>query len=76
MKDNNKKTLSGSGFSRRDFLKTSGVVAGAALVGGLGAAPAFAKQRKIKFGYVSPQTGPLAPFAEADTSTYQETRYT
>ena len=66
MKDNNKKTLSGSGFSRRDFLKTSGVVAGAALVGGLGAAPAFAKQRKIKFGYVSPQTGPLAPFAEAD----------
>ena len=66
MKDNNKKTLSGSGFSLRDFLKTSGVVAGAALVGGLGAAPAFAKQRTIKFGYVSPQTGPLAPFAEAD----------
>lgn len=67
MKDKNKKQSATNGLSRRDFMKLSGgVVAGAALVGGLGAAPAFAKQRTIKFGYVSPQTGPLAPFAEAD----------
>ncbi|MBQ0785845.1 MAG: ABC transporter substrate-binding protein [Amphritea sp.] len=67
MKDNNNKRRLANGLSRRNFLKTSGgLVAGAALVGGLGSAPAFAKQRVIKFGYVTPQTGPLAPFAEAD----------
>jgi branched-chain amino acid transport system substrate-binding protein len=27
---------------------------------------AFAQSRKIKIGYVSPETGPLAPFGEAD----------
>ncbi|MCG2580575.1 MAG: ABC transporter substrate-binding protein [Marinobacter sp.] len=57
-----------SGVSRRGFLKLSGgLFAGAAIVSGFGAAPAFARQRTIKFGYVSPQTGPLAPFAEADS---------
>ena len=29
-------------------------------------APAIAQSRAIKLGYVSPQTGPLAAFAEAD----------
>lgn len=66
MKDKNKK-VPGSDISRRSFIKTTGgVAAGTALLGSFGMAPAFAKQRTIKFGYVSPQTGPLAPFAEAD----------
>src|SRR5690606_14947898 len=36
--------------------------------GGL-AMPAIAQNRKIRIGYVSPQTGPLAGFAEADAFT-------
>src|SRR6185503_3978348 len=52
--------------SRRGFLRLAGgatLVAGAA---GLGV-PAFAQAgRKIKIGYVSPQTGPLAAFGEGD----------
>ena len=54
-----------AGLSRRTFLKTT---AGAAL-----AAPAlltmtraYAQTPKLKVGYVSPKTGPLASFAEAD----------
>src|SRR5690606_18040470 len=43
-----------------------GVLAGAAAAS---AAPAIAQARKIKLGYVSPQTGPLAAFAEADNFT-------
>ena len=47
------------------------IVAGAAAGATLAAAPLFApalraQERAIKLGYVSPQTGPLAPFAEAD----------
>jgi branched-chain amino acid transport system substrate-binding protein len=49
-------------LSRRGVLKTG--AAGVALAG-LGF-PAIAQAKKIKLGYVSPQTGPLAPFAEAD----------
>ncbi len=37
-----------------------------AALGALGATPAFAKSKEIKIGYVSPQTGPLAPFGESD----------
>ena len=52
-------------FTRRDFLKTTaaaGVLAGAGPL----AAPAIAQQAAVKLGYVSPQTGPLAAFGEAD----------
>lgn len=56
-----------STISRRSFVKKAG--AASALV----AAPAFLKSglvyaagRPIKLGYVSPKSGPLAPFAEAD----------
>ena len=35
--------------------------------GGLRPAPARAQRRPIKIGYVSPQTGPLAGFGEADS---------
>src|SRR5207245_11760715 len=50
--------------TRRRFIK-----GGAAAVAGLGAlraGPARAAEREIKIGYVSPRTGPLAGFGEAD----------
>lgn len=52
-------------ITRRDLLKSAaatGVIAGTS---GL-AMPAIAQNKPVKLGYVSPQTGPLAPFAEAD----------
>ncbi|MDB6142401.1 MAG: transporter substrate-binding protein, partial [Pseudomonas sp.] len=66
MTDNNDKNLFNTGFSRRDFLRTTGVAAGGAMLASLPFAPAFGKERVIKLGYVSPQTGPLALFAAAD----------
>jgi branched-chain amino acid transport system substrate-binding protein len=51
---------------RRSFIK-AGAAAGATLAAAPLFAPALrAQERAIKLGYVSPQTGPLAPFAEAD----------
>ena len=50
-----------TGIDRRTLLKSSA----AALATGI-AMPAIAQTRPIKLGYVSPQTGPLAAFAEAD----------
>ncbi len=52
-------------FDRRSLLKAAGVT-GAALAANSVFAPAIAQARTIKLGYVSPQTGPLAAFAEAD----------
>ena len=66
-------------ITRRDFLKTAGVT-GLALgaTGGLGGVLAACgsssddgggsdgEGRPIKLGFVSPKTGPLAPFGEAD----------
>lgn len=52
-------------FTRRDLLKTA--AAGGALIATSGlSAPAIAQDKAIKLGYVSPQTGPLAGFGEAD----------
>ncbi len=51
-------------ITRRRFIK-----GGAAAVAGLGAlraGPARGAEREIKIGYVSPRTGPLAGFGEAD----------
>ncbi|MFF2323947.1 ABC transporter substrate-binding protein [Agrobacterium sp. NPDC058088] len=53
-------------FTRRDFLKTTAATGALAATSGL-AAPAIAQDVAIKLGYVSPQTGPLAAFGEADT---------
>jgi branched-chain amino acid transport system substrate-binding protein len=53
-------------FTRRDFLKTTAAGGAAALTSGL-AMPALAQNAAIKLGYVSPQTGPLAAFGEADS---------
>ena len=48
-------------INRRHFVQST--AAGAAAL----AWPAFAQGRTIKLGFVSPQTGPRAPFGEADT---------
>jgi branched-chain amino acid transport system substrate-binding protein len=53
-----------TGINRRARLKSS-VAAGAAFAGGV-AMPAIAQTHPIKLGNVSPQTGPLAAFAEVD----------
>ncbi|MDH6660566.1 UNVERIFIED_ORG: hypothetical protein M2435_003480 [Rhizobium sophorae] len=52
-------------FTRRDFLKTTAATGALVATSGL-AAPAIAQDAAIKLGYVSPQTGPLAAFGEAD----------
>ncbi len=51
--------------NRRRFIKASAAT-GAALATGSVFAPAVRAATSIKLGYVSPQTGPLAAFAEAD----------
>src|SRR5579871_6702655 len=51
-------------IDRRTLLKYS-AASTAALSVGL-KSPAIAQTRPIKLGYVTPQTGPLAAFAEAD----------
>ena len=50
-------------MNRRQAIKSG--VAGLVAAGTTGL-PAIAQAKRIKIGYVSPQTGPLAPFAEAD----------
>jgi branched-chain amino acid transport system substrate-binding protein len=52
-------------ITRRKLLKASAATGLAYSLGGL-AAPAIARNAKIRIGYVSPQTGPLAGFAESD----------
>jgi branched-chain amino acid transport system substrate-binding protein len=52
-------------FTRRDFLKTTAATGAVVAASGL-AMPALAQKASIKLGYVSPQTGPLAAFGEAD----------
>lgn len=52
--------------TRRNLLKRGGTtLAAAALASGF-PAPWVRAAKPVKIGYVSPQTGPLAPFAEAD----------
>ncbi|CDX10982.1 ABC transporter substrate-binding protein [Mesorhizobium sp. ORS 3324] len=52
-------------ITRRSLLKASAAT-GLVLAGSRLATPALAKDAKIRLGYVSPQTGPLAGFAESD----------
>lgn len=55
-------------ITRREFMQSTAAVAAVAAVAASGfAAPAIASGAKIKLGYVSPQSGPLAAFSEADT---------
>jgi branched-chain amino acid transport system substrate-binding protein len=59
------RTSNGIGVNRRKFMKASAAT-GAALATATVFAPAVRAAQSLKLGYVSPQTGPLAPFAEAD----------
>ena len=52
-------------YNRRTFIKASATT-GAVLAMGSVFAPAVRAAKTIKLGYVSPQTGPLAAFAEAN----------
>jgi branched-chain amino acid transport system substrate-binding protein len=58
-------------ISRRQFVQTS---AGAIAAGALLGKRAFAAPRPLKIGYVSPETGALAPFGEADAFVVDELR--
>ena len=55
-----------NGVTRRRFVQATGAAAGVAAASSLLPMPAIAAERPIKLGYVSPQTGPLAAFGEAD----------
>jgi branched-chain amino acid transport system substrate-binding protein len=65
-----KKAITSLPVSRRRVLQGG---AAALAVGSLGF-PAIAAGKTFKIGYVSPQTGPLAPFSEADTFTLSAAR--
>ena len=71
MKKSDKKVTKPAGnnnVTRRRFIKSAGVAASAAIAAPaiLRSGLAYAAGRPIKLGYISPKTGPLAPFAEAD----------
>ncbi|HEU5284482.1 MAG TPA: ABC transporter substrate-binding protein [Burkholderiales bacterium] len=55
---------------RRALIQAGGTFAGAAALGF--PSLVFAQARTIKIGFVSPQTGPLAPFGEADKFTIEQ----
>jgi branched-chain amino acid transport system substrate-binding protein len=57
--------MGGNMFTRRKFLQTTAAGGAVLATSGL-AAPAIAQSAAVKLGYVSPQTGPLAAFGEAD----------
>src|SRR3989304_2780135 len=54
------------GVTRRPFIKSSAAAGAGAGLGAVVPRVASAQGRTIKIGYVSPQTGPLAGFGEAD----------
>ncbi|GAB4362624.1 MAG: ABC transporter substrate-binding protein [Oricola sp.] len=60
-------------LSRRKFIKTVGATGLAAASGAL-ARPAISAPKTIKIGFVTPQTGPLAIFAEPDNFVLEQFR--
>ncbi|MBA3043499.1 MAG: ABC transporter substrate-binding protein [Rhizobiaceae bacterium] len=60
-------------LSRRDLLKAGGVVSVASLASSF-PMPAIAAPKTIKIGFVTPQTGPLAVFAEPDAFVLEQFR--
>lgn len=52
-------------LTRRGFIKAAGATGAITAAGGL-ASPAIAAPKTLKIGFVTPQTGPLAIFAEPD----------
>jgi branched-chain amino acid transport system substrate-binding protein len=62
------KGQSGSGIvTRRRVIEGAGAVAATGAMTAVFRGTAIAADRPFKIGYVSPQTGPLAPFGEADS---------
>src|SRR5262245_31196793 len=55
---------SGDSLTRRSILKS--LAATGAIVSSPAIRQATAQSRPLKIGFVSPQTGPIAPFGEAD----------
>jgi branched-chain amino acid transport system substrate-binding protein len=55
---------------RRSLIQAGGALAGAAVLGF--PSLVLAQGRTVKIGFVSPQTGPLAPFGEADKFTIEQ----
>ena len=53
-------------LDRRQFIKTTALAGAGAAMAPLFAPAVRAQENTLKLGYVSPQTGPLAAFAEAD----------
>jgi len=54
---------SSTSLARRHFFKKGAAIAAAAT---LGTPQAFAADNVVRIGYISPRTGPFAPFSEAD----------
>ncbi len=54
------------GVTRRKLIKTGGTAVAATAIFSSFPAPLVRAAKPVKIGYVSPQTGALAPFAEAD----------
>ncbi len=70
-RDRTNPTTAASG-SRRNFLKgVGGLTAAAVLRPGTASAAA---DKKIRIGYISPRTGPFAPFTEADEFILEQVR--
>jgi branched-chain amino acid transport system substrate-binding protein len=63
-----------TGLSRRTFLKATATSAAALALHACSPGGAGSAGRTVKLGYVSPQTGALAPFGEADTFTVNAMR--
>jgi branched-chain amino acid transport system substrate-binding protein len=59
-------------LTRRQVMRAGGAIAAATALG----VPAIAAGKVVKLGYVSPQTGPLAPFGEADSFVLAQVRET
>jgi branched-chain amino acid transport system substrate-binding protein len=58
-------------FRRRTLIQAGGTLAGAAALG-FPVRSVLAGAKTLKIGFVSPQTGPLAPFGEADKFTVDQ----
>jgi branched-chain amino acid transport system substrate-binding protein len=56
--------------TRRRVMQAGGAIAATTALG----MPALAQAKSFKLGYVSPQTGPLAPFGEADSFVLAQVR--
>lgn len=76
MHDKNPGKPAASGVSRRKLLGTSAAGLAAASLSAMFPTPALASAPKLKIGYLSPRTGPFAPFAEADAFLLKQLRET